>query len=262
MSEVSGRLLVSLEDGVKRITFNNPTRRNSIDFDTIRAFAEAIKQSAEDETRVVVITGAGDSFCAGADLQSVNPSGAIRDVTTDIREGVNPSVLAMRNLPKPIIARVHGHAAGVGCNYALAADIIIASDQAFFTQAFVKIGLMPDGGGTYFLPRLVGYNKAFELMALGDSIPARQAFEMGMINRVAPFAELDETVNALAERLAKAPAIAIAKIKAGLSASPQSDLASALEFEAVNQGVCFRSADFEEGVAAFLQKRKAVFTGK
>ena len=262
MSEVSGRLLVSLEGGIKRITFNNPTRRNSIDFDTIRGLAEAIRQSAEDETRVVIITGAGDSFCAGADLQSVNPSVANLDVTTDIREGVNPGVLAMRGLPKPIIARVHGHAAGIGCNYALAADIIIASDQAFFSQAFVKIGLMPDGGGTHFLPRLVGYNKAFELMALGDPISSQQAFEMGMINHVAPAAELDATVNTLAERLANAPAIALAKIKAGLSNSLQSDLASALEFEAVNQGICFRSADFKEGVAAFLQKRKAVFTGK
>jgi len=261
MSEASGRLLVSLENGVKRIAFNNPARRNSIDFDTIRLFTEAIKQSAEDETRVVIITGSGDSFCAGADLQSIN-SGDGPDVTADLREGVNPGVLAMRGLPKPIIARVHGHAAGVGCNYALAADIIIASDQAFFGQVFVKIGLMPDGGGTYFLPHLVGYNKAFELMALGDPIPARQAFEMGMINRVVSAAELDATVNALAERLANAPAVALAKIKAGLINGIQSDLAAALEFEAVNQGDCFRSADFKEGVAAFLQKRKAVFTGK
>ncbi|MGE0128082.1 MAG: enoyl-CoA hydratase/isomerase family protein [Blastocatellales bacterium] len=262
MSEVSGRLLVSLEDGVKRITFNNPARRNSIDFDTIRRFTEAIKQSAEDETRVVIITGAGDSFCAGADLQSLRSDAGDHDVTVDLREGVNPGVLAMRALPKPIIARVHGHAAGVGCNYALAADIIIASDRAFFGQVFVKIGLMPDGGGTYFLPRSVGYNKAFELMALGDPISSQQAFEMGMINRVVVAAELDATVNALAERLAGAPAIALAKIKAGLINGMQSDLASALEFEAVNQGDCFRSADFKEGVAAFLQKRKAVFTGK
>ncbi len=262
MSEVSGRLLVSLEGGVKRVTFNNPARRNSIDFETIRRFTDVIKDSIEDETRVIVITGAGDSFCAGADLQAVSPSGIDRDVTTDVREGVNPGILAMRGLPKPIIARVHGHAAGIGCNYALAADIIIASDQAFFSQAFIKIGLMPDGGGTYFLPRLVGYNKAFELMALGDQIPAQQAFEMGMINRVVAAAELDATVNALAEKLANAPAIALAKIKAGLAGSLQSDLASALEFEAVGQGDCFRSADFKEGVAAFLQKRKAVFTGK
>lgn len=262
MSEVSGRLLVSLEGGVKRVTFNNPARRNSIDFETMRLFTEAIKESFEDETRVIVITGAGDSFCAGADLQAVAPSAIDRDVTDDIREVVNPGILAMRGLPKPIIARVHGHAAGIGCNYALAADIIIATDQAFFSQAFIKIGLMPDGGGTYFLPRLVGYNKAFELMALGDPIPAQQAFEMGMVNRVVAAAELDATVDALTRRLANAPPIALAKIKAGLVNSLQSDLTSALEFEATGQGDCFRSADFKEGVAAFLQKRKAVFTGK
>jgi 2-(1,2-epoxy-1,2-dihydrophenyl)acetyl-CoA isomerase len=260
MSEVSDRLLVSLEAGVKRVTFNNPARRNSIDFETMQRFTAAIKESFEDETRVIVITGAGDSFCAGADLQA-GLSG-VRDVTTDLREVINPGVMAMRSLPKPIIARVHGHAAGIGCNYALAADIIVASDQAFFSQAFIKIGLMPDGGGTYFLPRLVGYNKAFELMALGDPVPAQQAFEMGMINRVVAPAELDATVDAMAERLASAPAIALAKIKAGLANGLQSDLASALEFEAAGQGECFRSADFTEGVAAFLQKRKAVFTGK
>jgi 2-(1,2-epoxy-1,2-dihydrophenyl)acetyl-CoA isomerase len=260
MSEVSDRLLVSLEAGVKRVTFNNPARRNSIDFETMQRFTEAIKESFEDETRVIVITGAGDSFCAGADLQA-GLSGA-RDVTTDLREVINPGVLAMRSLPKPIIARVHGHAAGIGCNYALAADIIVASDQAFFSQAFIKIGLMPDGGGTYFLPHLVGYNKAFELMALGDPVPAQQAFEMGMLNRVVAASELDATVDAMADRLASAPAIALAKIKAGLANGLQSDLASALEFEAAGQGECFRSADFKEGVAAFLQKRKAVFTGK
>jgi 2-(1,2-epoxy-1,2-dihydrophenyl)acetyl-CoA isomerase len=260
MSEVSDRLLVSLENGVKRITFNNPARRNSIDFETMRRLTETIKESYEDETRVIVITGAGDSFCAGADLQA-GLSGA-RDVTTDLREVINPGVMAMRGLPKPIIARVHGHAAGIGCNYALAADIIVASDQAFFSQAFIKIGLMPDGGGTYFLPRLVGYNKAFELMSLGDQVPARQAFEMGMINHVVPAPELDATVDTMAERLASAPAVALAKIKAGLTNGLKSDLASALEFEAAGQGECFRSADFQEGVAAFLQKRKAVFTGK
>jgi 2-(1,2-epoxy-1,2-dihydrophenyl)acetyl-CoA isomerase len=260
MSEVSDRLLVSLEAGVKRITFNNPARRNSVDFETMRRFTETIKESFEDETRVIVITGAGDSFCAGADLQA-GLSG-VRDVTTDLREVINPGVLAMRNLPKPVIARVHGHAAGIGCNYALAADIIVASDQAFFSQAFIKIGLMPDGGGTFFLSRLVGYNKAFELMALGDPVPAQQAFEMGMLNRVVAASELDATVDAMADRLASAPAIALAKIKAGLANGLQSDLASALEFEAAGQGECFRSADFMEGVAAFLQKRKAVFTGK
>ncbi len=260
---MTNKLLVTLENGIKRITFNNPSRRNSIDDETIKAFHHAIKQSTGDDTWVVIITGAGDSFCSGADLQSINPTeSAKRDVTTMLRQDVNPCIIAMRELQKPIIARVHGHAAGLGCNYALAADLIIASDQAFFSQAFVRIGLMPDGGGTYFLPRLIGYQKAFELMALGDSIPAQQAFEMGMINRVVPSAELDATVDAIALRLAASPGLALAKIKAGLNFGLQSTLESVLEFEAVSQGTCFRSTDFKEGVAAFLQKRKAVFTGK
>ena len=260
---MSDRLLVTLENGVKRITFNNPARRNSIDFAAINLLTDVIRQSAEDATRVVVITGAGDSFCAGADLQSLGGGDAeTHDVTESLRAGVNPGILAMRELPKPIIARVHGHAAGVGCNYALASDIIIASDQAFFGQVFIKIGLMPDGGGTYFLPRLVGYNKAFELMALGDPISAQEALDLGIVNRVVPADELDKTVNALAQTLAAAPAIAIAKIKAAPNRSLQFDLASAPDFEAVHQGDCFRSGDFKEGVAAFLEKRKPTFTGK
>lgn len=259
---MSEKILVSLEDGIKRITINNPARRNALDFDSFKRLAEIIQQSAEDETKVIVLTGTGEAFCAGAELQALSGDAASQDVTAGLRSGVNPGIQAMRDLPKPIIARVHGHAAGVGCNYALAADIIIASEQAFFGQVFVKIGLMPDGGGTYFLPRAVGYNKAFELMALGDPIPAQAAYEIGMINRVVPVAELDTTVNALAERLAAAPGLALGRIKAGLQAGLQSDLAAALEFEAVNQSLCFRSEDFKEGVAAFLQKRKPEFKGK
>ncbi|MFN0087163.1 MAG: enoyl-CoA hydratase/isomerase family protein [Blastocatellia bacterium] len=260
---MSDRMLVALENGVKRITFNNPMRRNSIDFDTIERLTEAIRQSAEDGTRVIILTGTGDSFCAGADLQSLGGGGIDDyDVTESLRKGINPGILAMRALPIPIIARVHGHAAGVGCNYALASDLIIASDQAFFGQVFIKIALMPDGGGTYFLPRLVGYNKAFELMALGDPISAQEALDLGLINRIVPADDLDKVVDALAARLAAAPAIAIAKIKHSLQRNLESDLAAALDFEAVNQGDCFRSSDFKEGVAAFLQKRRAVFTGK
>ncbi|MDQ3012575.1 MAG: enoyl-CoA hydratase [Acidobacteriota bacterium] len=259
---MSDKVLVSLENGIKRITFNNPARRNALDFDAFKYLTEIIQQSAEDETKVIVLTGAGDSFCAGADLQGFGGDTASHDVTASLRSGINPGIQAMRELPKPIIARVHGHAAGVGCNYALAADIIIASDQAFFGQVFVKIGLMPDGGGTHFLPRAVGYNRAFELMALGDSVAAQAAYEMGMINRVVPVAELDLAVNALAERLAASPGVALGRIKAGLNAAMQSDLASALDFEAVNQGVCFRSEDFKEGVSAFLRKRKPEFKGR
>jgi 2-(1,2-epoxy-1,2-dihydrophenyl)acetyl-CoA isomerase len=260
MGNEEQKLIVSLQDGIKRITFNRPDRRNSVDGDTVRLLRDAIQQSANDGTRVVILTGAGDSFCAGADLAATGASDiANYDVTRAIREGVNPTILAMRGLPVPVIARVHGHAVGVGCNYALACDIIVASDQALFGQVFIKIGLMPDGGSTFFLPRLVGYHKAFELMATGEIITAQDAHQLGIINRVVPFSELDATVDALAARLAKSPSVAIGRIKAGLNRGAQKDLAAALEFEAVNQDACFHSPDFIEGVTAFMEKRKAVF---
>jgi 2-(1,2-epoxy-1,2-dihydrophenyl)acetyl-CoA isomerase len=259
----SDKLLVTLEDGVKRITFNRPERRNSVDTETVGLLKEAITRSADDETKVIVLTGTGDAFCAGADLQgSSNHDIRSIDVTASLREHTNPTILAMRALPKPIIARVHGHAVGVGCNYALASDIVIASDQAKFGQVFVKIGLMPDGGSTFFLPRTVGYAKAFELMTSGDIISAADALELGLINRVVPFDQLDATVNSMAARLVAAAPIAVRKIKEGLNHGLTSDLASALDFEAVNQAACFQSADFAEGVQAFLEKRKASFSGK
>ncbi len=254
------KLLVSLVDGIKRITINRPERRNSVDGETVQLLLAAMKQSAEDGTRVVILTGAGDSFCAGADLAATSERDIANfDVTRSLRENVNPTILAMRDLPVPIIARVHGHAVGVGSNYALACDMIIASEQALFGQVFVKVGLMPDGGGTYFLPRLVGYHKAFELIATGDIISAEEAHQLGIVNKVVPLAELDATVDKLASRLAQAPRMAIEKIKVGLNNSMRSNLASALDFEAVNQDACFHSPDFIEGVTAFLEKRKAAF---
>ncbi|PYT07989.1 MAG: 2-(1,2-epoxy-1,2-dihydrophenyl)acetyl-CoA isomerase [Acidobacteria bacterium] len=259
----SDKLLVSLEDGVKRITINRPERRNSVDVETVELLHEAIQRSAEDDSKVVILTGAGDAFCAGADLQATSERDIKSvDVTASLREHTNPTILAMRSLSKPIIARVHGHAVGVGCNYALACDIVIASEQAKFGQVFVKIGLMPDGGSTFFLPRTVGYAKAFELMATGDIISARDALGLGLVNRVVAFEELDTTVDAMAARLAQAAPIALRKIKEGLNHGLNSDLASALDFEAVNQGDCFQSDDFMEGVKAFLEKRKAQFQGR
>ena len=173
MTDPAEKLAVSIEEGIKRITINRPQRRNSVDRETVQLLREAMMQSAEDDTRVVILTGAGESFCAGADLAATSATDiANYDVTKSLRENVNPTILAMRALPIPIIARVHGHAVGVGCNYALACDLIIASEEALFGQVFVRIGLMPDGGGTFFLPRLVGYHKAFELMATGDIINA------------------------------------------------------------------------------------------
>ncbi|MBI3653195.1 MAG: enoyl-CoA hydratase/isomerase family protein [Acidobacteria bacterium] len=259
----SDKLLVTLENGIKRITFNRPYRRNAADSETLALLRAAIEESGKDDSRVIILTGAGDAFCAGADLQ-VSDGHDIKtlNVTEELRASTNQTVLAMRALPKPILVRVHGSAAGVGCNYALAGDLIFASEEARFGQVFIKIGLAPDGGGTFFLPRVVGYARAFELMATGDLLSAQEAFSLGLINRVVPFAELDATVNQMAERLAAAPALALAMMKQGLQYGQQHDLAAALDNEAVNQGNCFRSADFAEGVQAFLEKRQANFQGK
>ena len=260
MTDREEKLLVTFDGGVKRIIINRPERRNSVDRETVRLLLAAFRQSVDDGTRVMILTGAGESFCAGADLAATSAGDIANfDVTKSIRENVNPTILAMRALPVPVIARVHGYAVGVGCNYALACDMIVASEQASFGQVFVRIGLMPDGGSTFFLPRLVGYHKAFELMATGDIVGAPEALRLGIVNRVVPLAELDATVDSLAARLAQAPRVAIERIKAGLNHGAQSDLASALDFEAVNQDACFHSPDFIEGVNAFMQKRKAIF---
>lgn len=255
------KLLVALNNGIKRITINRPERRNALDVETIKLLHEAIEESARDGSRVIVLTGAGDSFSAGADLAEGETLDVKNfDVTQHLRAHANPLVLAMRRLPVPVIARVDGVAAGIGCNYALACDIIIASERATFAELFVRIGLMPDGGGTFFLPRLVGYHRAFELMATGESVTAQEAHRMGIVNRVMSVEELDAEVDRLAARLVRAPRIVLMKIKGALNdASVQSDLDCALDWEAVNQADCFRSVDFREGVTAFLEKRNAVF---
>ncbi len=257
------KVVVTLSDGIKRISINRPERRNAIDLECISLLAQAFSEAREDTSRVLILTGVGDAFCAGADLQASGTADIVtKDVTKSLREGINPLILAMRALPKPVIARVHGHAVGVGCNIALACDILIASENALFSEIFVKIGLMPDGGGTYFLPRLVGYHKAFELMTNGDIVSAKDALELGIVNRVAPAEDLDSVVDALAEKLARGPALPFAKIKAALNEGLTNRLDEALEFEAVHQGECSRSEDFTEGVKAFREKRRAVFTGR
>ncbi|HEV2765346.1 MAG TPA: enoyl-CoA hydratase [Pyrinomonadaceae bacterium] len=255
------KLLSALDDaGVKRITFNRPERRNPVDFETFELLAEAVRQTAEDGTRVLILTGAGDAFCAGADLQSVSTSDLSSfDVTAHLREHTTPTILALRALGVPVIARVHGPAVGIGFSYALASDLVVASEQATFGMGFVKIGLMPDGGSTELLPRLVGYHKAFELMSLGEQFDAREALRLGVVNHVVPESELDGVVDQLARRLARSAQPALARIKQALNRHTRDALAAALDFEAVNQNDCLRSPDFLEGVTAFVQKRPPNF---
>ena len=245
---------------ITRVVIDRPARRNAVDLPTLAALRAALEEAAVDDGRVVVLTGAGEAFCAGADLAATSAEEIARfDVTAALRDYNNPVVRAIRAIPKPVIARVHGPAAGVGMNFALACDLIVASETATFGQLFVKIGLMPDGGSTYLLPRLVGYHKAFELMALGDLVPARDAERLGIVSRVVPVEQLDLAVEELATRLARAPRAAVAAIKAGLQHGETSDLAGALEFEAVRQDACFHAPDFVEGVTAFMQKRAPRF---
>lgn len=260
MNTKSDKLLVTMEDGIKRITFNRPERRNSVDFEMFELFARAIEEAATDDSRVVILSGAGDSFSAGADLLAAG-AGDISsvDVTAHLRQHTTPAILGLRALPKPVIARVRGAAVGIGCSYALACDVVVASADASFGLGFIKIGLMPDGGSTHFLLRRVGYAKAFELMATGEQIDAQEAFRLGLVNRVVAADELDATVNRLAAQFAHAPQPALAKIKQALNRSEHDDLAAALDFEAVNQNLCFHSPDFREGVTAFIEKRKPVF---
>ena len=250
------KLQVTLDGGVKRITFNNPARRNAIDFGMFEAFAAAVEESASDASRVIVLAGAGEAFCSGLDLGSISPAElATMDVAARVRELVNPPVMRLRTLSKPVVARVHGPAAGIGFSYVLASDLVVASDEASFSQSFVRVGLMPDGGSTHFLPALVGRARAFEMMATGETLSAQEAQRLGLVSRVVPRGQLDAAVDELAAGLAAAPQPSLARIKAALNLSEQGGLAAALDFEAEGQAECFASADFAEGVTAFAQKR-------
>lgn len=254
------KLLVSLEDGIKTVTFHQPARKNAIDQEMTIALKEVMEEAARDDSRVVIITGTGTDFCSGADLKSGGMASSV-DVGEFLRRYTNPTIQAMRTMPKPVLAKVRGVAVGIGCNYALAADIRIASPDARFGQIFARIGLMPDGGSTYFLSKMIGYARAFEWMVTAELYDAQRCREMGLVNRVVPEGELDAAVDALARRLAAGPSLAFAGIKRALNAADSGRLSDALTAEASGQEVCMRSADFREGLAAFLEKRPARFGG-
>lgn len=255
-------ILVDRADGVATVTLNRPEARNAIDVRMREELVGAFDELEADETaRAIILTGAGGHFSAGGDVKSM----AKRHTAADGRarvEMLNRFVLRLFNFPKPTIAMVDGFAVGAGCNIALGCDIVLASDRARFGEVFAKIGLVPDGGGTWLLPRLVGLAKAKELVFTADIIDAAEALRIGLVNRVVPAAELESTTRTLAARIAAGPPGTLALAKSLLNRATTTELAAALELEAFAQGQAITSEDHAEGVRAFLEKRPPKFQGK
>ena len=261
-------LLYETTNSVCRITLNRPSVYNALSASLIREITTAVEAAgADDAVRVVVITGTGDrAFCSGADLKEgfagAAASGGTMNLGESLRTGYNPMIRAIRNLPKPVIGRVNGVAAGAGCSLALACDVVICTDEAYFSQIFVNIGLMPDAGSTFFLPRLIGPQRAFELSSTGRRVYGPEAARIGLVGRSVPMTELDAAVDEAASYYATAPTRAIGAMKLVLNQSLYSDLDHQLEQEARNQDMLGRSVDAAEGIGAFLMKRTANFSGR
>jgi enoyl-CoA hydratase/carnithine racemase len=255
---------ISDAGGIQTITLNRPEKLNAFVGHMRRDLAEALEHAGSDRNvRVVVITGAGRAFCAGGDVAFMAELMQRRDAEefSRILGAGRRVILAIRQLAKPVIASINGPASGAGCNLALACDLRIAASNATFSQSFAKVGLHPDWGGTYFLPRLVTPNKACEMFFLGESIDAEEALRLGIVNRVVAPEELEAATLELAERLRAAPPIALAAAKHAVYVSQAADLEEMLRYETEAQLRCFDSDDGHEGVQAFLEKRDPRFTG-
>lgn len=254
-------LTFGLDAGVATITLNRPEVYNALNDQITYDLQNVLKRVRDDESvRVVVLTGNGKAFCSGQDLKDISQEGPVSFRET-IEKRYNPIVRAIRGLSLPVICRLNGIAAGAGCSLALCCDIIVAAEEAVMTEAFVNIGLVPDSGSSYFLPRLVSMAKAFELCAMGSKITPREALEWGMINKVVPAAGLDSAVKAYTDYFSQAPTKAIGLIKQMLQKSLTSSLDEMLEYEAFCQEIAGRTSDHREGVRAFLEKRRPLFKG-
>jgi 2-(1,2-epoxy-1,2-dihydrophenyl)acetyl-CoA isomerase len=248
-----------------RITLNRPDAMNAWNAQFGVDLLAAVEQAAgDDDVRAVVITGAGRAFSAGADLKAGFDSSASGrpDLRRLLHERYHPIITGVRHMPKPVVAAVNGPAAGIGCSLALACDLVVARESAYFLLAFVNIGLVPDGGSSLLVPERVGFGRALEMAMLGERIPARQALDWGLINRVTADDELGATVDELAARLASGPTRAYAGIKRQLNAWAYGGMEEQLALEADIQQEQAESGDFEEGVQAFVEKRPAAFQGR
>ncbi len=255
-------VLVDRQDGVLTITLNRPEVLNALTDRMLRDLDGALRRAARDDAvRCVVLTGAGRGFCAGQDLRDAAgaEAGFLREA---LRTRYNPVILLMRTMDKPVLAAVNGVAAGAGCSLALAADLRLASDRATFIQAFSRVGLIPDSGATYLLPRLVGVGRALELIFTAEPLGAEDALRLGLVNRVVPHDDLLAQAQALAARLAAGPTRAFGLAKRAVAYGLSATLEQALEYEAMLQEIAGRTADYREGVAAFLDKRPPRFAGR
>jgi enoyl-CoA hydratase/carnithine racemase len=255
---------VAEESGITTITLNRPEKLNALAGHMRRDLAEALEAAGSDRSiHVVVITGVGRAFCAGGDVAAMAELIERQDAEEFARllGSARRVVTAIRQMTKPVIAAVNGPASGAGCNLALACDLRIASTTATFSQSFVKVGLHPDWGGTYFLPRLVTPNKACEMFFLGEVVDAAEAMRLGMVNSVVEPDELEAATRQLAERLRHAPAISVGAAKQAVYMSQAAELEEMLRYETEAQMRCFESRDGAEGVKAFLEKREPKFTG-
>lgn len=255
-------ILYTLDESVLTIALNRPDVLNAFNRTMTDEIQDALKKAERDsEVRCIVFTGTGRAFSSGEDLKSRNAEGD-SDFGSTLRQRYNPIVLKMRNIEKPVLGSINGVAAGAGCSIALACDMRIASEKARFIEVFVRVGLVPDSGSSFFLPRLVGLGKALEMAFLGDEVGAEEALRLGLVNRVVPPEELESATRELALRLAKGPTKAIGLAKRAMNRALHMDLEQLLDYEVYAQEAAGASEDHKEGMAAFLEKRAADFKGK
>jgi len=256
-------LLVTDSEGVRTITLDRPASRNGLTLEVVQHMKAAVLDTPT-PTRVIVMTGASGAFCSGLDLKDAMQRGLRSGAETaaGLREDFQGLIRALVESERPTIAAVDGAAAGFGCDLALACDLRIVSDRGFFGEIFVRRGLMPDGGGTWLLPHIVGTGRALEMLLTGDLVQADEAFRIGLANRIVPHAELMARVAELALRLAKGPPLVHRHVKRAVYAGLHGDLAASHELEATGQLELLASADFAEGITAFLQKREPRFQGR
>lgn len=256
-------LIYQLQEGIATITLNRPDRFNAFNNTLSAELQKALKEAAKDPAvRVVVLTGAGKAFCSGQDLKDIQGQTGTRNLGESVEKRYNSLIKAMHDMPKPIICRLNGVAAGAGCSLALACDMIIASEQASLIEVFVNVGLVLDSGSSYFLPRAVGMKRAFEMATMASKITAHEAHAMGLVNRVAPHDLLDDEVAIVSNYFAKAPTKTIGMIKKMLYQSSESNLDQMLQQESYCQEIAGYSKDYQEGVAAFVEKRRPTFKGE